>query len=277
MSRKRRNRGRGKIIVITNQKGGVGKTTIAFHILCFLYDAGFKVLGIDLDGQGNFSSRFIPKEDRIGGYRAVHMFSAEPTHFEPLATQYGPELIYALNRDVELFQVESLPLGNAVTAFNDKIDDLSNDYDFIVVDTPPSYGNKMAAACVVQDFLFVPVELAAFAVEGVVNVVESVKEIGAMIGEEIKITGVICNKLRHVNSHTEALTEMRNEVGVGKMILKSSLVNRGAVDDALRLGMPVWRQKGSGAERTTAKEMTALMQEMAGMCGIKVQTKGASK
>lgn len=277
MSRKRRNRGRGKIIVITNQKGGVGKTTLAFHLLCFLYDAGFKVLGIDLDGQGNFSSRFISKEDRIGGYRAVHMFNAEPAQFQPLATPYGPDLIYALNRDVELNQVDSLQLFDAATAFNDKIDGLCEDYDFIVVDTPPTYGNKMAAACMVQNYLFVPVELAAFAVEGVVNVVESVKEIGGMIGEEIKITGVICNKLRHVNSHQDALTEMHKEPGVAKMILKSNLVNRGAVDDALRLGMPVWRQRGTGAERTTAKEMTALMQEMAGLCGIKVQTKGASK
>ncbi|MGE8065146.1 ParA family protein [Pseudomonas sp. NPDC089569] len=277
MSRKRRNRGRGKIIVITNQKGGVGKTTIAYHLLCFLYDAGFKVLGIDLDGQGNFSSRFMSKEDRIGGYRAVHMFNAEPTPFKPLVTPYGPDLIYSLNRDVELFQVESLPLFDAVSAFNDKIDGLCEEYDFIVVDTPPSYGNKMAAACVVQDFLFVPVELAAFAVEGVVSVVESVKEIGAMIQEEIKITGVICNKLRHVNSHQQALTEMRNEAGVGNMILKTNLVNRGAVDDALRDGAPVWRRRTSGAERTTAKEMTALMSEMAGLCGIKVSSKGASK
>jgi chromosome partitioning protein len=280
MSRKRRNRGPGKKIVITNQKGGVGKTTLAFHIACYLYDLGYKVLGIDLDGQGNFSSRFVHKSERVGGYRAVQMFSTAPPEFLPLATPYGLDLIYALNRDVELFQVESMPLFSAVDAFNDKVADLSEDYDYIVIDTPPSYGNKMAAACIVQDFLFVPVELAAFAVEGVVNVVESVKEIGGMIGEEIKITGVICNKLRNVNSHKESLREMRAEVGVGSMILENSLVNRGAVDDALRVGLPVWRQRNNGAARTTANEMTELMKEVVGLCGIKVpatQVKGGVK
>lgn len=277
MTRKRRNRGPGKVVVITNQKGGVGKTMLAFHEACFAHDQGYKVCVIDLDGQGNCSSRFIPKEERIGGYRSVHMFSASPAAFEPLKTPYGVDLIYALNRDVELFEVESLELFDAVDAFNNKIEELRTEYDYIVIDTPPSYGNKMAAACIAQDYLFVPVELAAFAVEGVVNVIETIREIGGMINEDIKITGVICNKLRNVNSHEEALKEMRAEEGVGKMILKNSLVNRGAVDDALRDGLPVWRRRTSGAERTTAKEMTALMTEMAGLCGMKIQKEGATK
>lgn len=277
MIRKRLNRGAGKKVVLTNQKGGVGKTTIAFHLACFLHDLGYKVLGIDLDGQGNFSGRFLPKESRVGGYRSVHMFLPAPAPFAPLPTPYGIDLIYALNRDVELFQVEAIPLFNAVTAFNDKIDELSKEYDYIVVDTPPSYGNKMAAACIVQDYMFVPVELAAFAVEGVVNVVESINEIGTMIDTKLKITGVICNKLRNVNSHEEALADMHNAPGVGRMILKNSLVNRGAVDDALKAGKPAWRQRASGAERTTAKEMLALMNEMVDLCGIKVPTKGVSK
>lgn len=275
MTSKKRLKSRGKVVTFNNQKGGVGKTTLAYHYACFTAGQNYKTVAIDLDGQGNFSGRFFPVSERVNGFRAVHMFDKEPAQFAPLTSKLGVDVIYALNRDVELFNIERLPLGEAAANFYEKVEQLRDVYDFIIVDTPPSHGNKMTAACVAADHLFVPVELAAFAVEGVENVLETLQEISQLTGFDVKVTGVICNKLRAVNSHNESLADLRK--AVGPLILKQCLVNRGSVDDALRYGVPVWMKKTSGAQRDTAREMLQLMNEMAGLCGLKIDTKGGAR
>ncbi|RRV05444.1 ParA family protein [Stutzerimonas xanthomarina] len=275
MSKKKRLKTPGKVIVLNNQKGGVGKTTIAYHVGCYLASQGYKVVAIDLDGQGNLSGRFFPLAERISGYRAVHLFTSASAEFAPLTADLGVDVIYALKRDVELFNVERMPLGEAAANFYEKVSQLREDYDFIVVDTPPALGNMMTAACIAADFLFVPVELAAFAVEGVENVLETLQEIGQLTGSEVKVTGVICNKLRAVNSHSKSLAELRQ--AVGPLILKNCLVNRGSVDEAMGDRIPVWQRKSTGAQRDTGREMTQLMAEMAGLCGIKIDTKARAR
>lgn len=274
MNRKKRTRSAGKVVTITNQKGGVGKTTISYHFACFLAMWGYRVAALDLDGQGNFSSRFLSMDQRRNGLRAIHMFDQSLPDLTPLSTPLGVDLIYALNRDVELFALDQAELGPALMNFSTNIQLLQDEYDFVIIDTPPSHGLKMTAACITANRLFVPVELAAFAVEGVVNVVESLKEIMDVTGiDDLKIHGVICNKLRAVNSHDEALAELRE--AVGPLILKQTLVNRGAVDEALRDHVPVWKGKTSGAQRETAKEMKSLMAEMAALSGA--SAKGVAK
>lgn len=275
MSKNKRLKTPGKVIVLNNQKGGVGKTTIAYHQACYLASQGYKVVAVDLDGQGNLSGRFFPLADRINGYRSVHLFTSTAVAFAPLTAELGVDVIYALKRDVELFNVERMPLGDAAANFYEKVSQLREEYDFIVVDTPPALGNMMTAACIASDFLFVPVELAAFAVEGVENVLETLQEIGQLTGSEVKVTGVICNKLRAVNSHTSSLAELRQ--AVGPLILKTCLVNRGAVDEAMGVRVPVWQRKSTGAQRDTGREMTQLMAEMAALCSIKIDSKGRAR
>ena len=272
MTKKKRLKTLGKVTTFNAQKGGVGKTTIAYHYACYTAANGYRTVVIDLDGQGNLSGRFFPVADtRVNGYRSVHMFDAEARDFLPLESAVGVDVVYALNRDVALFDIEQMPLGEAVTFFNKKLEALREEYDVIIIDTPPSHGNKITAACVAADHLFVPVELAAFAVEGVENVLETLQEISRLINFEIKATGVICNKLRAVNSHEHALADLR--AAVGPLILKQCLVNRGSVDDALRDGVPVWDKKSTGAQRDAGKEMRSLMKEIAGLTNLKVDGK----
>lgn len=257
--------------VFTNQKGGVGKTTIDFHWLVYLAEQGFKVLGIDLDGQGNFSSRLAP-QGRNGGLRSAHLFQPTLPDLKPIKTEYGADLIYALNGDTDLYSVEQMGLG-VIRTFAEHIQRLGEEYDYIVIDTPPTNGVKMTAASVIADHIYVPVELAAFAVDGVISLIESFDKLTPILGTRIEPTGIICNKLNtRVKAHQESLAELRDVVG--KKILRNSLSIRGAIDTAVRQCKPVWALRSSGAERDAAKEMIALMEEVAHMSGVKVKKAG---
>ncbi|MFK1354768.1 ParA family protein [Pseudomonas aeruginosa] len=252
---------------VTNQKGGVGKTTIDFHWLVYLVEQGYRVLGIDLDSQGNFSSRLAP-DSRNGGLRSAHLFKEELPDLKPLQTALGADLIYALNKDDELSSVEQIGLS-AVGPFAKHIQKLAEDYDYIVIDTPPTNGVRMIAASVVSDHIFVPVELAAFAVDGVISLIETFDMVGPLFGTQITPTGIICNKYNtRVNAHRESLEDLRKVVG--PKILQNSLSIRGAIDTALRQCKPVWSMRTNGAERETGVEMIRLMEEMAHRAGVEI-------
>lgn len=258
--------------VFTNQKGGVGKTTIDFHWLVYLAEQGYKVLGIDLDGQGNFSSRLAP-QGREGGLRSAHLFQESLPDLMPIKTEFGADLIYSLNGDTDLYSVEQMGL-QVIRTFAGHIQRLGEEYDFIVIDTPPTNGVKMTAASVIADHIYVPVELAAFAVDGVISLIESFDKLTPILGTRIEPTGIICNKLNtRVKAHQESLAELREVVG--KKILRTSLSIRGAIDTAVRQCKPVWALRTSGAERDAAKEMITLMEELAHMSGVKVKKAGA--
>lgn len=266
--RKRRNTGLAKVVVVENQKGGVGKTTMCYHIPCHLAEQGYRVLAIDLDPQGNLSSRFLNRALRTNGYRSVHMFSDKPIAFAPLPTPMEVDLIYSLDRDVELVNVERMDLGDAVINFSTNLEVLLEDYDYIVIDTPPAHGNKLTAASVASNFMFIPVELAAFAVTGVESVLETLAEMQNLVDDPIKITGIICNRMRKVKAHAEALAELQAAAGNLK-ILTTKVPTNGAIDDALRDGVPVWRNRATGAQRETGKMMISLMEEISALIGAK--------
>lgn len=265
---KRRNKGPAKVTVVENQKGGVGKTTFVYHISCYLAEQGYRVLALDLDPQGNLSSRFLSREKRTNGYRTVNMFGNQPIEHQPLPTPIGVDLVYALDRDVQLANVERLTLGEAVINFSRNLEPLLEDYDYVVIDTPPAHGNKMTAASVSSNFMFVPVELAAFAVTGVESVLETLAEMQNLVEDPIKITGVICNRMRRVKAHAEALAELQAAAGNLK-ILTTKVATNGAIDDALRDGVPVWKNRATGAQRESGKMMITLMEEIAVLIGAK--------
>lgn len=259
-----------EIITIENQKGGVGKTTLGYHYASYLAEEGYRVLAIDLDPQGNLSSRFLSREARTQGYRSVHLFNPTRVAAKPLTTPAGVDLIYALDRDVELANVERMDLGEAMEGFGVNITPLREAYDFIVIDTPPAHGTKLTAASVASTHMFIPVELAAFAVTGVESVLETLSEISHLIGRRIKVTGLIANRVRSVNAHTDAIRELREAAGDLK-VLEAMLPTNGAIDDALREGVPVWKNKKTGARRESAKKMLEVMKEMSRLVGVKTK------
>lgn len=255
----------GEVITITNQKGGVGKTTISFNLAHFLNDLGYKVLVVDLDPQGNFTSCFFD-EEQIGSLSAAMLFSESPFESKPVITEDGIDVVYTEPGDVELTDVEMNGLGGIENFYN-HLQNIRGEYDFVVIDTPPSYGVKMIAACVVADYIFAPIDLAAFAVSGVLALDRNLGAVSKQVGQDIHLAGMICN--RYVNGNAcdiEALNEIRAQAG--DLVLKSVIANTKQIDKALIARLPTWRLKRTGAERAAAKMVVDVMKEMCGRIGI---------
>lgn len=177
-----------KTIVFVNQKGGVGKTTSAINIGAYIALAGKKVLLVDFDSQGNMSSGVGVSKDK-------------PTIYELLADTCSPKAavkktsvpnLDAISSDVDLSgaAIELVDQENREYYLKNALEPLKTQYDFILIDCPPSLGiltlNGLAAA----DSVLVPMQCEYFALEGITLLLQTVQKVQKEINPNLTIGGI---------------------------------------------------------------------------------------
>lgn len=234
-----------KVISIANQKGGVGKTTLCLQTAFYLSEAGHRVLVIDMDGQGNTSSRLAPVEiDEDGdevqcfsGTRASELFNEGLKDIKPMVGKYGIHLIYTPLNDPALFDKEAMPLEVALNpARNCK--DLFTQYDYVIVDCPPSLGRKLVAALVLSTHVVCPVKLSGFAVDGVEGLLQTIIGIKTEHNDNLRLLGLVVNDMDRSVSHDRALEKL--ERIAGHLLFEAKIMHRPPIDTASSLGVPAW-------------------------------------
>jgi chromosome partitioning protein len=224
-------------IVINNQKGGVGKTLLSVHIAWFLAEQGGTVLFIDLDGQGN--STTVLKDEHRGGY-AADLFEA--SKLEPLNAGPG---ITVLASDKRLDAIER----EGAEAMIPQFAKIAEAFDYCVVDTPPAWGWRNFAAMAVCDHLLAPVELKDFAISGVGQLLQSMKQVQQMgrNGRAINFLGLLASRFNsHSRRERDNLQTLLNEFG-DKMMFPGVITTRDGYEQAMSDAVPVWKIKTSGA------------------------------
>jgi chromosome partitioning protein len=164
------------VISIMNWKGGQGKTTTVFQLAHILSSKGFKVLAIDLDGQGNLSTA-LNRDQEIGAYLSDYF--SHPDEDFPLVHKYSDNLHYIPNeRNKAIKATKSLVAGGreGLEALKHLVTILRPKYDVILIDCPPSYDILTENALYASDRILVPTELIAESLEGMVSLVRSVKK-----------------------------------------------------------------------------------------------------
>ncbi len=179
------------IIVIANQKGGVGKTTTAINLAsgCALH--GKKVLLIDLDPQSNSSLSFVA-QDSING-SAFELLTDLDKDIYTYIYQTDTVGLDIIPSKINLAKLESKLVGDfdAVFKLKDRIEPLKDVYDIIIFDTPPTLGLITVNALVAATHILIPIQASYFALEGTDDLLETIEKVRSRPNPELKLLGVL--------------------------------------------------------------------------------------
>jgi chromosome partitioning protein len=179
------------IVVIANQKGGVGKTTTAINLSAACALQGKRVLLIDLDPQGNSSLSFIESE-RIDG-SAFDLFTDMQKSWEDFIYSTAVKKLDIVPARINLAKLEAKLVGDfdAIFRLRDRIEQIRSKYDLIFIDTPPTLGLITVNALVAASHVLIPIQSSYFALEGTDDLLETIEKVRARPNPDLDILGVL--------------------------------------------------------------------------------------
>lgn len=179
------------IIVIANQKGGVGKTTTAINLSAACALQGKKVLLIDLDPQANTSLSFIEPE-RING-SALELFTELEQPFENFLYPTRIKKLDVVPARINLAKLEPKLVGDfdAIFRLRDRLEKIKSQYDLIFLDTPPTLGLITVNALVAANYVLIPIQSSYFALEGTDDLLETIEKVRSRPNPDLQILGVL--------------------------------------------------------------------------------------
>jgi chromosome partitioning protein len=227
-----------KIITITNQKGGTGKTTTSSALVAGLHQRDARVLGVDLDPQGNLG--FSLGLELADDSPTVHdvLSGAADINSAIVSTEYGdilPSDITLSTADVEF----TAPRREFLLM--QQLDLLRSDYDFIIIDTPPSLNILTINAYVASDGLIVPMEAEILSLVGITQLKETIEAVRASFNPNLEVLGILLNKYNGRLTLSHDVLDMAEQVAeqLGSRVLKPKIRRSVGVATAPAYGQSV--------------------------------------
>lgn len=181
----------GRIIAVANQKGGVGKTTTAINLSSCLAEKGKKVLAVDMDPQGNMTSGLGVDKNSVEN-TIYDLIIGESSIDEVLKKDIMKNLdIIPANIDLSAAEIELIDVEDKEYIVRNVIKDIKDNYDYIIIDCPPSLSMLTINAMTTATSVLVPIQCEYYALEGLSQLIHTVDLVRDRLNPELEIEGVV--------------------------------------------------------------------------------------
>jgi len=247
----------GKVISVANQKGGVGKTTTTVNLATLLAKKGKKVLLIDTDPQGNATSGLgVTKELELSVY---DILVGETTFNETIQETAIKNLkVCPSNISLAGAEVELVSMMSREQRLKTKLDEIKEQYDYILIDCPPSLGLITLNAFTASDSVLIPVQCEYFALEGLGQLLNTVNLVKKHLNKNLEIEGAL---LTMYDARTNLSNQVVKEVKkyFEDKVYKTVIPRNVRLSEAPSYGMPISiydpKSKGAKAYEKFTKEL----------------------
>ncbi len=249
----------GKIIAIANQKGGVGKTTTSINLSAAMAELGKKVLVIDLDPQGNCTSGFGIEKESIENTVYELMLDQCSVKNSMTDVENTPNLkIIPSNVNLAGAEIELIDLKEKEYILKNAIDYVKEDFDYIIIDCPPSLNMLTVNAMTTADSVLVPIQCEYYALEGISQLIHTIDLVQKRLNSRLQIEGVVFTMYDgRTNLSKEVVDNVKENLNA--TIYNTIIPRNVALAEAPSFGLPInaYDKKSAGAEsyRNLAKEV----------------------
>jgi len=238
----------GKIIAIANQKGGVGKTTTSINLSASLAAKGKKVLVIDTDPQGNTTSGFgIDKNDLDN--TIYELMLGECSIRDCIIPSITNVAVVPSNVNLAAAEIELIGVDKKEYILKGEVDYVRDDYDYIIIDCPPSLNMLTINAMTTADSVIVPIQCEYYALEGLSQLIHTVNLVKERLNPNLEMEGVVFTMY---DSRTNLSMQVVENVkdNLNQHIYKTLIPRNIRLAEAPSYGMPInmYDAKSAGAE-----------------------------